>query len=103
MKGLLILALAVPNSTTEVEECPAELVLKIPKLGQKEAGIVNRYAQCMSIPYAPLAPNFSAKKEECGGKVVGKNNQRTALAFGWVDKMAVNLTGCETNLKIKRK
>ena len=103
MKGLWILLLATSNPSTTHEECPSELIFNIPKLKQQEAGTGNDYARCMSVPYLPLAKQFSARKAACNANLTGKFSKRTADAIEWVNQMAVNFEGCETNLKVKRK
>jgi hypothetical protein len=103
VKILFIFALSVSSTMSQTEECPSELVLKVPMLSEQEKIVSNEYAQCMMIPYLPLAKQLEAKRIECAGKSAGNATGGLSGAIRWIDQMATNFTGCETNLKVERK
>jgi hypothetical protein len=101
VKILLIFALSASSNIDRVDACPAELVLKVPKLKQAEIRLSNQYAQCMMNPYLPLASNLEAKRNDCVVRRPTRKSEKLTSTLGWVDKMAKNFAGCETNLKVK--
>jgi hypothetical protein len=103
VKLALILALSVSSAMVETDECPSELVLKVPMLSKREKIASNEYAQCMMIPFLPLAKQREAKRIECASRNLKKASKRQSSAIRWIDQMATNFASCETNLKVERK
>jgi hypothetical protein len=103
VKLLLIFALSVSSTVTQTDECPSEAVLKVPMLSKQEKIASNEYARCMMIPYLPLANQLEAKRIECAARSTRNASKRLSGAISWIDQMATNFTGCETNLKVERK
>jgi DNA polymerase I-like protein with 3'-5' exonuclease and polymerase domains len=103
VKILLILSLSVSTAMVETDECPSELVLKVPMLSKREKIASNEYAQCMMIPFLPLAKQLEAKRIECASRSLKNSSKRQSGAIRWIDQMATNFAGCETNLKLERK
>jgi hypothetical protein len=86
-----------------IEDCPAVLELKSPKLRTSEQAVIQSYADCMSIPNLPVGDELKARRARCAAL------RSTASAAGaedileWVDHIAANFPGCETRLRFSRK
>jgi len=92
----VIAALALLAFGGAIDECPAALDFKGPKV----VPAAQSYADCMSRPHLPTAAELVERKKQCAAKrLKGESAEQTVA---WVDQVATGLPGCETRLKIVR-
>jgi hypothetical protein len=112
---LLALAIVEPG----VEECPAALVAS--GYQAEAASHTRAYTECMTYPYLPAEEKLAARLQNCAPvRARGLARAQAALRagpdyrlraldaardaeqpFAWVDHIATNFPGCETDIYIE--
>jgi hypothetical protein len=72
----------------------------MPSLDRADQHTAQRYAECMRMPYLPLAAGLQGKAKQCAPDRPAKGPAKKATE--WVTHIATNFPGCETRLTITR-
>jgi hypothetical protein len=103
VKNLILPFLLVfAPAAAAAQECPALLILKMDHISTRDTAMAQRYANCISPPWLPIATQRAAKLAQCKQDRPNNPGRQLKEALDWVDHIAASFPGCETNLKIEK-